>query len=178
MERPDSLAWTSLGLAAVIAICTLLLGLRLWWERRTRQAGLTDPDRRHFLLQDLRRAVGILLMAYLAPGIYIGSRLPPLVVEPKEPREFGPVEFTAGAAIVAAQEAHPNRRFLLIWLAVFASVALLLGLAVIDWISTRRYADRQRRAMNQERLEILRETMRHSRAAEDGRASDGPTTPA
>jgi hypothetical protein len=174
MERPDTLAWTSLALAAVIATCALLLGLRLWWERRTREAGLSVPDRRHFLLQDLRRAVGILLMASLALGIYVGSRLPTFVVEPKEPREFGPGEFTAGAAIVAAPEAHPNRRFLVIWLAVFASVVLLLGLAMIDWISTRRYAARQRRNMHQERLEILRETMRHCQAAEDAPTDDGP----
>jgi hypothetical protein len=178
MERPDSLAWTSLALAAVIAICALLLGVRLWWERRTREGGLTDLDRRHFLLQDLRRAVGILFMAYLALGIYVGSRLPTFVMEPKEPREFGPVEFTAGAAMVPALEAHPNRQFLVIWLAVFASVVLLLGLAMIDWISTRRYADRQRRMMNQERLEILRETIRQSQPTEDGRANDQPTAPA
>jgi hypothetical protein len=178
MERPDSLAWTSTALAAVIAICALLLGLRLGWERRTRESGLPDLDRRHFLLQDLRRAVGILLMAYLALGIYVGSRLPTFVVEAKEPREFGPVEFTAGAAIIPALETHPNRRFLVIWLAVFAAVVLLLGLAMIDWISTRRYADRHRRRMHEERLEILRETMRQSQAAEDGRANDGPEAPA
>src|SRR6478609_3671258 len=126
MERPDSLTWTSTALAAMIGICALLLGLRLWWERRTREGRLPDPDRRYFLLQDLRRAVGIVLMAYLALGIYVGSRLPTVIVKPEEPREFGPVEFTAGAAIVPALEVHPNRQFLVIWLAVFASVVLLL----------------------------------------------------
>jgi hypothetical protein len=113
-------------------------------------------------------------MAYLALGIYVGSRLPTVIVKPEEPREFGPVEFTAGAAIVPALEVHPNRQFLVIWLAVFASVVLLLGLAIIDWTSTRRYADRHRRRMHEERLEILRDTMRPSQAAEHAPDNDGP----
>jgi hypothetical protein len=173
----NSLAWTSLALAAVVAMCALLLGLGLWWERRTRDGSLPDADRRHFLLQDLRRAFGILLMGYLALGVYVGSRLPLFVLEPKDPGDAGPVDVAAGAVIAPALEAHPNRRFLAIWLGVFTSIVLLLGLAMIDWMSTRRYAQRHRREMNQERLEILRETFRHSQAAEDARAEDGSGSP-
>ncbi len=173
MRGPTNLAWTSSALAAVIAICALMLGLGLWRERRTRDGSLPVADRRHFLFQDLRRAFGILLMGYLALGVYIGSRLPLFVLEPKDPGEAGPVELTAGAVIVPVVEAHPNRRFLIVWLGVFASVVILLGLAMIDWIATRRYARRHRREMHQERLEILRETWRHTQAAKDGPAEDG-----
>jgi hypothetical protein len=177
MGRSNSLAWTSLALAVAIAVCAFLLGIRLWRERRTREPGLPDSDRRHFLVQDLRRALGILLMAYVALGVYIGSRLPTFVLQPKDPRDAGPLEITAGAAVVPAPEAHPSLQFLAIWLGVFASVVLLLGLAIIDMISTRRYARRHRREIHEERLEILRETIRHSQQAEDGRAENGPLPP-
>jgi hypothetical protein len=158
MGKPD-LAWTSLALALFIAICAVALGVHLWWERQRRESDPPALDRRHFLLQDLRRSIGILLMVLLATGVYVGSRLPTRVLDP-------------------APEAHPNRRFLAVWLAVFASVILLLGLAVIDWISTRRYARRHREAMNQERIEILSDTLRHAKAAEDGQANGSPFRPA
>jgi lysylphosphatidylglycerol synthetase-like protein (DUF2156 family) len=154
MGKPD-LAWTSLGLTLLIAICALALGAHLGWERARRGSDLPTTDRKHFLVQDLRRSFGILLMALLAAGVYIGSRLPTRVYDPW-------------------QEAHPNSRFLAVWLLVFASVILLLGLAVIDWMSTRRYARRQREAMNRERIEILRDTLRHAQAADDGQANGSP----
>jgi hypothetical protein len=165
----NSLAWTSLALSIAVATIALLLGLRLWWERRTRGGELPAADRKHFLLQDLRRGFGIVLMAYLAFGVYVGSRLPTFV---SEPRAGGSVDSAAGAVVQAGLETHPNRRFLAVWLGVFASVVLLLGLALIDWISTRRYAERHRREMNRERLEILRETVRHSQSA-DGELGNG-----
>jgi hypothetical protein len=174
MGRPNSLELISDGLAFLTAVCALLLGLRLSWERRTREADLPVADRKHFLIQDLRRGLGILLMGYLAFGVSVGSRLPTFVLTPKDPGGAGPLDVAAGAVIMPALEAHPNRRFLAIWLAVFASIVLLLALAMIDWISTRRYALRHRREMNRERLEILRQTFRHSRRAEDGLAPDGP----
>jgi hypothetical protein len=154
MGKPD-LAWFSLALAVLIVISALGLAAHLWWERGRRGSDLPAIERKHFLSQDLRRAFGILLMAFLGAGIYIGSRLPTRI-------------------IVSEAEAHPNRRFLAVWLAVFASIILLLGLAVIDWISTRRYARRQREAMNQERIEILAETLRHTKAADDGQANGSP----
>ena len=65
-----------------------------------------------------------------------------------------------GDRIPLASAVRPNRRFLVLWLAVFAIVAAVLGLALIDWISTRRYARRQRDAMIREKVDLLRETHR------------------
>ena len=142
----------SLALAIFIAGCALLLGVHLWWDRGRRAHGLSASEQAHFRMQDIRRSFGILLMFLLAAGIYVGSRLPTRV-------------------IVSAHEAHPNRRFLALWLAVFASVMLLLGLAIIDWISTRRYARRQRDAMQQERVQLLGDAIRHSKPPGDGKAN-------
>lgn len=167
MGKLDSLGWTSLTLSVAVATIAVLLGLRLWWERKTRDDELPAADRKHFLLQDLRRGLGIALMTSLAIGVYVGSRLPTFVVEPVDPRLRGSAVTVAGALVQSALETHPNRRFLAVWMGVFASVVLLLGLALIDWISTRRYAERHRRAMNRERLELLRETIRLSHSRED-----------
>jgi hypothetical protein len=135
-----------------IIIVALALAAQLLWDRRRRDRRLPGSDRRHFLLQDVRRVTGICLMDLLAVGVYIGSRLPTRV-------------------IVSASEAHPNRLFLADWLAVFAFLTALVGLAVLDWIATRRYARRHRDAMNKERIEILGDTVRKSRAAEDGHSN-------
>jgi hypothetical protein len=167
MPKTDSLAWTSLALSAVIVLCALLLGIRQWWEHRTRDTGLAEPERTYFFRQDFRRAVGIILMGMLALGVYVGSRLPTFVTEPRPPAEHS-VDPAVGAAIPPAVGVHPSRRFLAVWLAVFAIIVLLLGLAMIDWISTRRYARRQRRAMSLERLDILRETFRRPDPAQNG----------
>jgi hypothetical protein len=171
MGTSNSLAWTSVILSLIVATIAILLGLHLCWERHARNGELPAADRKHFLLQDLRRGFGIALMAFLAIGVYVGSRLPTFVVEPRNPGVRGTVESAAGAIVQAALETHPNRRFLAVWMGVFASVVLLLGLALIDWLSTRRYAQRLRREMHRERLEILRETMQHSKSAEDGLAN-------
>jgi hypothetical protein len=168
MGKSDVLGWTSIILAFAVATIAALLAVRLRWECQTRDDELDPADRKHFVLQDLRRGFGIALMALLAVGIYVGSRLPTFVVEPVSPRLPGVAVTAAGALVQSALETHPNRRFLAVWMGVFASVVVLLGLAMLDWISTRRYAVRHRREMNRQRLELLRETIRHSRAREDG----------
>ena len=144
------LASTSLCSALLIAFCGDPAGRPPGRERGRRESDLPDIDRKHFFHQDLRRALGILfLMVLLAAGVYVGSRLPTRIIE-------------------SPSEAHPNRLFLAVSMAVFASIILLLGLAVVDWISTRRYARRLRLAMNQERIEILRETFRRHDSARNG----------
>ena len=94
-------------------------------------------------------------MAGVATGIYSGSRLPTF--------------------IGAEPDRHPNRLFLAVWLGVMGAVVLLLALAMIDWVSTRRYARRQRLAMDRERAEILRRTFRDHPSDADGQA-DGRST--
>lgn len=171
MANPNSLGWASLLLAIAVATIATLLALGLWRERRTRQAGLSDVDRKHYLVQDLRRGVGILLMALLAPGLYIGSRLPTFVLDPGDAGPVRPAEAAAGALVVTALRMHPNRQFLAVWLGVFGSIVALLALALIDWMSTRRFAGRQRREMDRERIEILVETLRYTRPGGDGLAN-------
>ena len=172
MAKPDSLAWSSLALASAIALCAFLLGLRLWWERRTREEDLAAPDQNHFMLQDLRRAVGIGLMALLAIGVYYGSRLPTVEIEPMNPGDGRSVDSAVGDVILPALEVHPDRRFLAVWLAVFAGIVMLLVLAMIDWFSTCRYARRHRDAMSQARLDILRETFSRHESDRNGSAED------
>lgn len=171
MGLSNSLAWASLTLSVAVGTVALLLGLRLLSERRNRTDELSVADRKHFLIQDLRRGLGIMLMAFLAVGVYAGSRLPTFV------DEAGKADVKAGAGADAAhvvRDAHPNNVFLAVWLGVFTSVVLLLGLALIDWISTRRYAQRHRREMNRERIDILRETLRHVEPADDGLGNGRP----
>lgn len=150
MVNSAELAW-SLTLAIVVVAVAAILGLSVWWDRRTRKPGLFLNDYRHFVLQDIRRIVGIICLALLAPGLYFGSRVPVFVAEPVPPGQPAPAQ-----AVL-----HPNRVFLGIWLSVFVLVAVLLALALIDWVATRRYARRQRSAMSVERLDILREGLQH-----------------
>ncbi len=146
MVNAAELAW-SLVLSMASAAIAAILGLSVWWDRRTRKPGLFVNDHRHFVLQDIRRTVGIVCLALLSPGLYFGSRVPVFVGEPGPPGQPAP----------AHPVLHPNRVFLGIWLAVFVLLAILLALALVDWIATRRYARRQRNAMSLERLDLLRE---------------------
>lgn len=164
MGNANSLAWTSLALALGVSSIAVILGLLLWRERTTRDPGLGDEDRKHFLLQDIRRGFGLVLMALVAAGVYAGSRMPTFVIEPGDPTHL----------VKAARHAHPNRLFLAVWLAVFGSTVILLGLAMMDWIATRRYARRHREAINDERLELLRDTLRHPDSRENGQANSQP----
>ena len=167
MGKSDSLGWTSLTLSIAVATIALLLGLRLWWERRIARRRTPSRRSKAFPPSGLAAWTRHRPDDFLAFGVYVGSRLPIFVVEPVDPASEVRGDGGRGA-VQSALETHPNRRFLAVWMGVFASVVLLLGLALIDWISTRRYAERHRRAMNRERLEILRETIRLSHTREDG----------
>jgi hypothetical protein len=159
-------AWTSLVLSLAIGGIAILLGTLQWWDHRSRGAGPTDSERKHFVLQDIRRTIGIVLLCLLAPAIYVGSRLPTRVTEPAHPglTAADPIE---GDRIREASAVHPNRRFLVLWLAVFSIVAALLGLALIDWISTHRYARRQRQALIREKADLIRDTHRLAESRPD-----------
>jgi hypothetical protein len=176
MGESHSLHWISLAMAVGVAAVAATLAMGVWWERRTREPGLPDSERKYFLIRDLRRGLGIVLLAMIAPGLYVGSRLPTYVAESGAIHPDGPAESAAGPLVTTALEAHPNRLFLAVWMGVFGSIVLLLGLAMIDWIATRRYAQRHRREMNRERLDLLREALRHAHSAEndlaDGRSAD------
>jgi hypothetical protein len=130
IDDPSS---SSLLLSSGIAFIALFLGLRQWYESRARDKTLSDPDRAHFIRQDVRRGLGVVVMLALALGLYLGSRVP----------------------FRAAQ--RPNPTFVEVWLAIIALLVVLLVLAMLDWVATRIYARRQRQLMARERQRMLRE---------------------
>lgn len=148
---PDDLASSSLLLSSGIMMIAAFLGLRQWYEWRARESDLSDRDRHYFFRQDVRRGMGVAVMLMLAAGLYFGSRIPPRV---------------AG---------HANLTFVQVWLAIISLILVMLGLALLDWISTRLYARRQHRSLASERQRILRETLRKKhvdRPSESEHASD------
>ena len=169
MPTSSSLASTSLVLSVAVAAIAVLLGLSQWWERRARAANLSDADHKHFFRQDLRRAVGVLLMLILAVGIYIGSRIPPKVSDFPLDIEFKQaMRAVAGAWVVTWINGEASPHFVAIWFVVIVLLVTLLALALFDWRATRRYAFRQRQALAGERLEILRETFGQADADRNG----------
>jgi hypothetical protein len=148
---PDDLASSSLLISSGITLIAAFLGLRQWYEWRARESDLSDRDRVFFFRQDVRRGLGVAVMLILAAGLYFGSRIPPRV---------------AG---------HANLTFVQVWLAIVSLIMVMLGLALLDWISTRLYARRQHRSLASERRRILRETLRKKyvdRPSESEHASD------
>lgn len=130
----QDLASASLLLSSGITLIAAFLGLRQWYEWRARDA-LNDRDRNYFFRQDVRRGLGVVVMLMLAASLYFGSRIPPKV---------------AGQA---------NLTFVQVWLAIGALIIVMLGLALLDWISTRLYARRHHRDLVTERRRILREAL-------------------
>jgi hypothetical protein len=176
MPTANSLASTSLVLSVAVATIAVLLGLRQWWEHRVRGADLSDADHTHFFRQDLRRAMGVLLMLILALGIYIGSRIPPMVSDFPLDADFKQaIRAIAGAWVDTWIHGQANPQFVALWFGVTVVLVALLALALLDWRATRRYARRQRQVLAGERLEILRKTLRRSDTRLNGSPSDpGP----
>jgi hypothetical protein len=147
---PDDLASSSVLISTGITMIASFLGLRQWYEWRARDAELTDDDRSYFLRQDVRRGLGVAVMLILAAGLYFGSRIPPKV------------------------GAQANLTFVRAWLAISGLIIVMLGLALLDWISTRLYARRQHRDLASERRKILRDTFRTK--AQDGTSEPEQTS--
>jgi hypothetical protein len=147
---PDDLASSSVLISTGITMIAAFLGLRQWYEWRARDAELTDDDRSYFLRQDVRRGLGVAVMLILAAGLYFGSRIPPKV------------------------GAQANLTFVRAWLAISGLIIVMLGLALLDWISTRLYARRQHRDLASERRKILRDTLRTK--AQDGTSEPEQTS--
>ena len=156
-------------LSIAIGGIALSLGLHQWSQWRARDPDLVKAERAFFLRQDLRRAVGVLFMLIIALGISVGSRVPPLIT--KFPYDFDvrqAVRVIAGSWVESWMAGHANPQFVTAWLVVIVLLVTLLGLALFDWMATRRYAHRQRQSMARERLEILRETFRRSDTDRNG----------
>lgn len=121
--------------SAVLALIVIGVAFLLTWRQRVeshRHRSVEDEaDRRYFARQDRRRYRGVICLALLGLGIGIG----------------GNIDIRAGQAERIA--------FLAAWGAVFLLLFQVLLLAFVDLWSTRRYADRQRRRLAEERREAL-----------------------
>jgi hypothetical protein len=126
----------SLILAIAIAFAAVSLAMRQWSERRCREPDLSPPDRLHFSRQDWRRGIGIVVLLLLAYGVRVGSLLEPVI---------------AGGA---------NPQFLMAWMVVLELIFVALGLALWDWLATRKYAARHRQSMARSRMAIFRKPTR------------------
>ena len=134
----------SLTLGVVILVVAAALGSREWLDRVGRPTDLTDDDRNHLRGRDRRRSAGVSILCVLALGIVIGSRLP---------IRLGP---------------RVNPWFLGVWLGIFLLIFFLLGLALVDWVDLRRYAERKKILMGREHLAKLQaEIERWKRNGED-----------
>jgi hypothetical protein len=142
--------YLGLGYTLVATLVSLALGFGVWqWlERHRRAPDLPDADRHHFARQDARRLSGSMLMLAIAFGMALGLGLNP----------------RAGRA--------DARLFGIVWLSVFVLLCVLLALAMFDWIATRRYASRHRRALLRERVNALQ-----SERQRLARPRSGPTDP-
>jgi hypothetical protein len=140
MPMSQQAAVVSLALSLGVAAVAVLLGWRQWQERRRREPELTPADSRHFARQDLRRGLGVLVLALLAVGLAAGSRVEPRVA------------------------ARTNPLFIPLWLGILGLSFVLLVLALLDWLATRLYARRHVRAIARERLAILRDELRRRAA--------------
>lgn len=143
-DFPDA----SLALAAGLGLIALFLGLRQWYERRARESGLSDLDASHFSRQDVRRRLGVGVLATIALLVLVGSVI--------SPRSGGQV----------------NLLFVVLWLVVMALVVLLLILALADWSATRAYERRHRRQLFRQSLDEIRRDARES-AARRGTRDEG-----
>ena len=147
----------SLAHSVGILIVALALSGWQWAEHTARPTGLSPEDALHFARLDRRRQLVAVILVVLAAGIFVGSRL----------------DYRAND--------RPNPWFLATWLTVFWLLLILTVFAVADWLATRRYARRHRRAMAKEGLEILRDEMRYclerAPAIKSSEVSDGPPPP-
>jgi hypothetical protein len=161
MPMTDQLASTSLVLSIAIAAIAVILGVRQWIERGSRDRDLPEADRRYFAWQDRRRGIGVVVLLIQALGVLVGSRMEPLVpVLRLEPGLRQALRVSVGSWIEPLLAGRGNLRFVAVWLGVILLIPALLLLALSDWLATRRYADRHRRSMARERIEILRQTRR------------------
>jgi hypothetical protein len=138
MPNANDLAADSLTMSLGIVLIAAFLGLRQWYEWRAREPDLPDDDRRYLHAQDLRRAVGVAVMLFLAAGISIGARI--------EPRIQG----------------RANLAYLEVWLVVIGLLVVMVALAALDFLATGRYARRQRRFIAEERMKLLTEVIREA----------------
>ncbi|RUL84333.1 hypothetical protein [Tautonia sociabilis] len=152
----------SIGPAStVLALFVIGVAFLLTWRQRvetSRRRELDDEaDRRFFARQDRRRYRGVVLLALLGLGIGVG----------------GNIDIRAGRG--------ERMAFIATWLVVLLLLGQVMLLAVLDLWATRRYADRQRRRLADDRRRALerelathRERARRRRRPTDADDASGP----
>ena len=148
MPPARDLGSDSLLISCGLVLIAAFLGLRQWYESRAREADLADDDRVYFRRQDRRRALGVAIILVLAAGLSLGSRMP------------------------LKLQGQANIAFVEVWAGVIALIVVLMILAMIDLLATRRYAQRQRRSMAQERIRLIRDAIRETLVPPDRAADD------
>jgi sterol desaturase/sphingolipid hydroxylase (fatty acid hydroxylase superfamily) len=148
------------GMAMGIVAVAIFLGLWQWFDSRLREPDMTDEDRRFFRSQDLRRGLGIAVMLVLAVTIGLmplGNRW-----------ESRPARLYWQLGVVGA---------------LVVLILVLLVLALIDWMATRQYARRHRRALHAEHSKLMLEVIRRAGSSDSitrpkDTKSEGPSPPA
>lgn len=126
-----SIAAASTMLAIIVIGIAFLLTWRQRGESQRHPEPIDELDRRYFARQGRRRYRGVLVLALLGLGIGVG----------------GNIDIRAGKTERIA--------FVSTWAVVFLLLLQLLLFAFLDLWSTRRYAERQRRRLADERRQIL-----------------------
>ena len=158
MGSATDLQSASQGLAVGVSMIALFLGLRQWYERRARLEPSechveTAAEQAFHRRQDVRRGLGVLVLAALAVLVFAGSWVPPRI------------------------HGKGNLGFIGVWLAVMALVVLALVVALWDWIATWRFARSRRQAMLDDHVEELRVHLRAAAEARRGRGDSGEPEP-
>lgn len=149
----------SLILAALVLAAAAFLGWRQWRDVRSRPDALSPRDESHFARQDLRRLLGTIILGLIAGALAVGGWVPDRV------------------------NGRANQKFVYLWAGIALMMVVLLILALLDWISTRLYARRQRRRLTHEGLTILeaeirvREAIRRAQMSEHGPNGHPPRDP-
>ena len=125
------------GMVLAAGVLAVALALIVWHrvEARAPLPLLSKEDEVHFARQGVRRRVVAGVMLVLSALIFVGSRM--------DHRRNG----------------GPNPVFIVVWLVVFGLVLVLLVLAGVDWLATRRFARRSRGTIVREGMALLREEM-------------------
>ncbi len=152
MPGPTDFQEACRALALGVTMIAAFLGLRQWYERKAR-GELDGPEEAAFFRrQDVRRWLGVGVMLALAIEVFLGASV--------EPRAGG----------------RGNPRFVVVWLVVLSLIVVMLGLALADWLATRAYGLRKRKAIFRAQIDELRQTIRQ-RASERAGGDPSETTP-
>ena len=134
--QADATGVASLFLAGFVLLAALFLGYRQYREAKARPPALQPRDEKYFANQDLRRAVGTIVLFILCVALAVGGKMPPRV---------------AGKA---------NLAFIQIWAGIAFLIMALLALALLDIVATRLFAHRQRQNLADEGLSLIEAELR------------------